>query len=135
MENITCGYGNHLWNIEFITRGFATRDKFNISLVITITTRDIFQYFLPAIVYYPNTYLKKKRIAKVKIQYFYLIWFIISDCFVTTLMLDGHIFKFVKKFEDHRYFIWGLSTFAFMRVSSREVQKKLFHGKHSIQEK
>ena len=55
MENITCGDGNHLWYIEFITRGFATRDKFNISLVITTTTRDIFQYFLPAIVYYPNS--------------------------------------------------------------------------------
>ena len=53
LENITCGYGNHSWNIEFITRGFATRDKFNISLVITITTRDIFQYQIPAIVYSP----------------------------------------------------------------------------------
>ena len=31
-----------------------TCDKFNISQVITITTSDIFQYFLPAIVYYPN---------------------------------------------------------------------------------
>ena len=50
MENITCGDGNHLWYIEFITRGFATRDKFNISLVITITTRDIFHYQIPAIV-------------------------------------------------------------------------------------
>ena len=29
-------------------------DKFNISLVITITTRDIFQYQIPAIVYSPN---------------------------------------------------------------------------------
>ena len=39
LENITCGYGNHSWYIEFI------------SLVITITTRDIFQYQIPAIVY------------------------------------------------------------------------------------
>ena len=55
LENITCGYGNHSWNIEFITRGLsATRDKFNISLVITITTRDIFQYQIPAIVYSPS---------------------------------------------------------------------------------
>ena len=46
-----CGYGDHEWNIEFITSGEATSDKFNISQVITITTSDIFQYFLPAIVY------------------------------------------------------------------------------------
>ena len=32
----------------------ATRDKFNISLAITITTRDIFQYQIPTIVYSPN---------------------------------------------------------------------------------
>ena len=30
------------------------RDKFNISLVITLTTRDIFQYKIPANVYSPN---------------------------------------------------------------------------------
>ena len=47
MENITCGDGNHKWYIEFITSGEATSDKFNILQVITITTSDIFQYFLP----------------------------------------------------------------------------------------
>ena len=52
MENITCGDGNHEWYIEFITSGKATSDKFNISQVITITTSDIFQYFLLAIIYY-----------------------------------------------------------------------------------
>ena len=47
-----CGcYGNQERNIEFIRNGEATSDKFNISQVITITTSDIFQYFLPAIVY------------------------------------------------------------------------------------
>ena len=37
-------------NIEFITSGEATSDKFNISRVITITTSDIFQYKIPAII-------------------------------------------------------------------------------------
>ena len=41
LENITSGYGNHKWNIEFITSGEATSDKFNISQVMTITTSDI----------------------------------------------------------------------------------------------
>ena len=50
LENITRGYGNHKWNIEFITSGEATSDKFNISRVITITTSDIFQYKIPAII-------------------------------------------------------------------------------------
>ena len=50
LENITSGYGNHKCNIEFITSGEATSDKFNISRVITITTSDIFQYQIPAIV-------------------------------------------------------------------------------------
>ena len=50
LENITCGYGNHAWYIEF-----------NISLVITITTRDIFQYQIPAIIYLPNV---KKNVLK-----------------------------------------------------------------------
>ena len=51
LENTTRGHGNHKWNIEFITSGEATSDKFNISQVITITTSDILQYFLPVIVY------------------------------------------------------------------------------------
>ena len=38
------GYGDHERNIEYITSGEATSDKFNISQVITITTSDIFQY-------------------------------------------------------------------------------------------
>ena len=44
LENITCGYGNHARYIEFISR------------MITITTRDIFQYQIPAIIYLPITY-------------------------------------------------------------------------------
>ena len=46
----------HLWPIGHSS---ATRDKFNISLVITITIRDIFQYKIPAIVYSPNKLLKQ----------------------------------------------------------------------------
>ena len=49
LENITRGYGHHEWYIEFITSGEATSDKFNISQVMTITTSDIFQYKIPAI--------------------------------------------------------------------------------------
>ena len=50
LENITCGYGNHLW-MYWIYHSWpsATRDKSNTSLVITITTRDIFQYLLPGV--------------------------------------------------------------------------------------
>ena len=56
LENITCGYGNHSWYIEFISLVACGHSwyKFNISLVITITTRDIFQYQIPAIIYLPN---------------------------------------------------------------------------------
>ena len=55
LENITCGYGNHAWYIEFISLVACGHSwyKFNISLVITITTRDIFQYQIPAIIYLP----------------------------------------------------------------------------------
>ena len=50
LENITCGYGNHLWKYWiYHLWPSATRDKFNTSLVITITTRDIFQYLLPGV--------------------------------------------------------------------------------------
>ena len=55
LENITCGYGNHAWYIELISLVACGHSwyKFNISLVITITTRDIFQYQIPAIIYLP----------------------------------------------------------------------------------
>ena len=55
LENITCGYGNHAWYIEFISLVACGHSwyKFNISLVITITMRDIFQYQIPAIIYLP----------------------------------------------------------------------------------
>ena len=52
----------------------ATRNKFNISLVITITTCDIFQYFLTAIKDSPITWYlllttKYTRFSKVHIPY------------------------------------------------------------------
>ena len=50
MENITCGYGHHEWNNGFITSGRRPRVMNPLfSRVMTITTSDIFHYFLPAI--------------------------------------------------------------------------------------
>ena len=51
-------------NIGFITRGLwplVINPIF--SLVITITTRDIFQYFFPAIYYYLNMYAIQQDIT------------------------------------------------------------------------
>ena len=45
LKNVICGYGNHMWHIEFITLGLWPLVKNSMcSLVITITTHDIFQY-------------------------------------------------------------------------------------------
>ena len=50
LDNITRGWGNHLSSNEFITRGLRPLVINSLLwLVITSTTRDIIQYFSPAI--------------------------------------------------------------------------------------